>query len=93
MRTKRHLLAQIKNGPVSVAAIDGTDTFRVAFANDPDENGVWLPLVPSRGFAVGDYTAVRVKVGGRDFRLTRRETDSIAAFVAATMRMRQGPRS
>ena len=90
MRTKRYLLAQIKNGVVSVAAIHRTNTFRVALPDDPDENGVWLPLAPDQAFAVEEYTAVRALVAGRTIRLTRREADLIADAVAATMKMRQG---
>jgi len=94
MRTKRHLLTEIKKGAVSVAAMYGTSIFRVGLPENPDENGVWLPLRPvSQGFAVDDYTAVRAKVAGRTIRLTRQQIDSIAALVAATMKMRQQPRT
>lgn len=93
MRTKRHLLAQIRTGLVSIAAIHGTNTFRVALPDSPEENGVRLPLAPNRAFAVEDYTAIHAQVDGRTIRLTRQEADLIAGIVAATMKMRRRPRS
>lgn len=92
MRTKRHLLAQIRKGKVSVEAVYSTTMYRVALPDDPDPNcGVWIAL-EDRRYIVADYNAVHARINGRELRLTHAETDAVAWLVAATMRLRSAPR-
>ena len=91
-RTKAALLARIRRGPASVEVVLTATTYRVDIHGDPDPNGgVWISLGPEGKYIVADYAAVHARVGGREIRLTRAETDEIASLVAAAMRSRARP--
>lgn len=92
IRTKAELIEHIARGPAAVHAVYASTVFRVSVPADDDPNGgVWISLSPDHGYIVEDYAAAFARVGRRELRLTQREANEIARFIARTMRRRAWP--
>src|ERR1044071_7960744 len=89
IRTKRDLLERIAQGNASFEVVFTMMKVHVAAAGDPDPNGgVWLTTTRKPPYFVDDYATVFARVGGREVRLTRTETDAVVRFIAATVQRR-----
>jgi hypothetical protein len=92
IRTKAELLEHIARGPAAVQAVYATTMFRVSVPADNDPNGgVWISLSADGRYIVEDYARVVAWVGGREVRLTQRESNEIVRLIARTMRLRARP--
>jgi hypothetical protein len=90
--TKAELLALIERGPTGVAAIPGTNKYRVGVPEDADASrGVWISLSPAPKYAIEDYETAIARVGKRDIRLTKAEAKEIRDVIVAAMRLRAIP--
>ena len=94
IRTKSELLEHIIRGPAAVQQVYSTTKYRVSVPADDDPNGgVWISLSADGRYIVEDYARVVAWVGGREMRLTQRETNEIVRLIARTMRLRARPAS
>lgn len=92
IRTKAELLEHIARGPAAVHVVHATTMFHVSVPGDDDPNtGIWISLSADNRYAVEDYDSVLARIGGRELRLTQREANEIARFIARTMRSRAQP--
>ena len=80
--TKAELLALIERGPTGVAAIPGTNKYRVGVPEDADASrGIWISLSPAPEYAIEDYETAIARVGKRDVRLTKAEAKASVVSV------------
>jgi hypothetical protein len=92
IRTKAELLEHITRGPAAVQQVYSTTRYRVSVPADDDPNGgVWISLSADGRYIVEDYARVFAWVGGRELRLTQRESDEIVRLIARAMRLRARP--
>jgi hypothetical protein len=88
--TKRDLLAKIRRGAASVEVKPETTMHRIALPDDDNpDSGVWISLSADHQYEVDDYDSAYAQIGAERIALRRREADSVAVFVARTMKMRK----
>jgi hypothetical protein len=91
--TKRVFLARLQRGPITIEPVADVRWYRISIAGDSSpQRGVLIALVPEFGYILEDYDTdhARVDLDGKEYRLTRREADAIAARLRRLFRLRGG---
>src|SRR5262249_50560810 len=89
--TKRALLARLLKGPIAIEPVADVRWYRVSIPGDPSpQRGVLIALVPEYGYILEAYDAdhAHLHLDGKEYRLTMREADAIAARLRRTVRLR-----
>jgi hypothetical protein len=91
--TKRAFLARLLKGPIAIEPVADVRWYRVSIAGDPSpQRGVLIALVPEYDYILEDYDTdhAHLDLDGKEYRLTRREADAIAARLRRLVRLRGG---
>jgi hypothetical protein len=96
--TKRAFLARLLNGPIAIEPVADVRWYRVSIPGDPSpQQGVLIALVPEYDYILEAYDTdhAHLYLDGKEYRLTRREADAIAARLRRTVHLsaRAGRRS